>query len=78
MADPREVDAVSRPPIYPELHHAFADRLGVAEGAGGYSREPRLDPRARLPVLQTLQPVHKGPLAVACLVVMKLHGDCNL
>lgn len=78
MADPREIDAVSWPPVYPELHHAFADRLGVAEGTGGDSREPSLDSRTRLPVLEALQPFGEGPPAVGCLVIMKLHGNCNL
>lgn len=78
MADPREVDAISRPPIHSQLHYALADRFGVAEGAGRDSREPRLDPRTRLPVLQTSQPLYKRPASVGCLVVMKLHGDCNL
>ena len=78
LADPGEVDAVSGPPIDPELHHTFADRLCVAEGSGGDSRKPRLDSRARLPIPQAFQPVDEGPPAGGCLVVMKLYGDCNL
>lgn len=78
MADPREVNAVSRPPIYPQLHYAFARRLDVAEVADRDSREPRFDPRTRLPVLQTLHPVDEWPLARGRLVVINLHGDCNL
>ena len=76
MAHPREVDAVSRPPIYPQLHYAFARRLDVAKVADRDSREPRFDPR--LPVLQTLHPCDEWLLAGGRLVVLDLHGDCNL
>ena len=78
MADPREVDAVSGPPIYPQLHYAFAHRLDIAKIAERDSREPRFDPRTRLPVSQTFQPVDEGALAGGRLIVTKIHGNCNL
>jgi hypothetical protein len=42
------------------------------------SCEPRLNPRARLPVVQVLQPVDERLFAGGSLVVAKLHAKCNL
>ena len=78
MSEPGEIDAVSRPPIDPELQHAFAHRPGVAEVANCDAGHARFDPRAGLPVLQALQPFDKWLLAGHGLVIAKLNGHCNL
>jgi len=75
---PGEIDAVSQPPIDPELQHAFAHRLGIAEVAHRDAGDARRDARARLPVLQALQPFDKRLLSGRRLVIAKLDGHCNL
>jgi hypothetical protein len=75
VSEPGEIDAVSRPSFDPELQHAFAHRPGVAEVANCDAGDARLDARARLPVLQALQPFDKWLLAGHGLVVAELEGQ---
>jgi hypothetical protein len=60
LADPCEVNTVTRAPINPQLHYPFAHRLDVAQVADRDSREPRFDARTRLPIVQSLQPIGEG------------------
>ena len=78
LSEPGEVNAISRSPIDPELHHAFAHRLYVAEVADRHARKSCLDARSRLPILQVEQPFDERPLARGGLVITELHNDCNL
>jgi len=79
LAEPGEIDPVSRPPVDPQFQHAFARRLDISEVAGGNSCQPRFDSRTGLPVVQPRQPLNEWPLAGSSLIVTKLdHGQCNL
>lgn len=79
MAEPEEINAVARPPIDPELHHSFADRLNVSKIADRNSCQPRFDPRAGLPVIQAFQPLNEWLFGGRGLVVTKFNcGHCNL
>jgi len=57
---------------------SFAHRLDVAQVADHDSREPRFNARARLPVVQALQPLDERLFAAGSLVVAKLRAKWNL
>jgi hypothetical protein len=78
LSEPGEIDAVSRPPVDPELQHAFAHRPGVAKVANCDAGDARLDARARRSLFQALQPFDQWLLAGRGLVKAELDGHRNL
>lgn len=76
---PGEINPVSRTPIDPKLHHSGAYGLDIAEIACRDTREPRLNPAARLSVRESLQPIGKRLPAIGRLVNPEIdRGQCNL
>jgi hypothetical protein len=51
------VEPLARPEGDPSLHHAFADRLHIAEQAGLHAKDARNDDRPSLAVPQAIEPV---------------------
>lgn len=79
MSNSGEINPVSGSPVDPQLHDPFAYRLNVSKVADRNPRKPGFDPRAGLPVFQTLQPVNEWSLAGRALVVAKFKRiHCNL
>ena len=52
LAEPREIDAISGPPVDPQLHHAFAYWFHISKIPMWNPCRPGVDPDAGLPVNQ--------------------------
>jgi hypothetical protein len=55
-----EINAVTRPVIYPQLRNAPSDRSHISRIADGQAIDPRLYSHSHLSVSEALEPVYEG------------------